>query len=569
MENKNYALHEVAKFDNFRQMLDMAASEAGNKIAYMFRKDGIIESVTFDKFNATTKALGSAICALGMGEEHIAMCGENSYEWITVFFTVLAGRSVFVPVDQGLPFSEIMHIINESETKVFFYSGKFEKDVLENRENMPNVKYFVNVNKEATDESGEYLSLEGMLSRGKKLLKDGYGDYFIPQEDDSKIKSIVYTSGTTGTSKGVMLTLHNLVYGINYGMRICTVYERGMSVLPYHHTYESSCDLIVSMHKHATVCINENLRMVAQNLKTYKPDYIMLVPLFVENFYKKIWKSVKEQGKEEDLKKAIKLSNALRKIGIDKRKQIFKSVTDVFGGNLKKIVSGGAPIRSELAEFFDAIGICLVNGYGITECSPLISVNREYFNDFKSVGVLTPCLECRIDQPNECGEGEICVRGDSVMKGYYKNEEATAAVFDSEGWFHTGDYGRMNSKGQLYITGRKKNLIVLHNGKNIYPEEIEEYIKSIKYVEEVVVFSNRNESGEEVSLGAEVFLNEESVKGLDKNERKELIRSEIDRLNKKLPNYKNIITVRIRNKEFEKTTTRKIKRNDIGENLDL
>ncbi len=568
MANKNYALHEVQKFDNFRQMLDMAAAQAGNKTAYMFRKDGIIESVTFDKFNATTKALGSAICALGIGEEHVAMCGENSYEWICVFFTVLAGKNVFVPIDSGLPFDEIVHIANDSETKILFYSGKFEENVRKNRAQMPNVKYFVNVNKEMSDEEGEFLSLEGMIYRGKKLLKDGYNDYLIPEEDDSKVKSIVYTSGTTGTSKGVMITQHNLVYGINYGMRICRVYERGLSVLPYHHTYESSCDLIVSMHSHSTVCINENLRTVALNLKTYKPDYIFLVPLFVENFYKRIWKTVEEQGKADDLRKAIKLSNALRKVGIDRRKTFFKAITDVFGGNLKKIVSGGAPIRAELAEFFDSIGITLVNGYGITECSPLISVNREYFNDYNSVGVITPCLECRIDDPNENGEGEICVRGDSVMKGYYKNEEATNAVFDEEGWFHTGDYGRMNSKGQLYITGRKKNLIVLHNGKNVYPEEIEEYIKSIKYVSEVVVFANRNEAGEEISLGAEIFMNEESVADLDKDARKELLRNEIDKLNKRLPGYKNIITVRIRSKEFEKTTSQKIKRTDVGENLE-
>ena len=360
-------------------------------------------------------------------------------------------------------------------------------------------------------------------------------------------------------SKGVMLSEHNLVSSVYYGLQVSTVYTTCLSVLPYHHTYEAVSGILVALHHHATICINDNLKSVLKNLQLYKPDYIYLVPAFVEIFYKKIWANAKESGKDKALRIMIKISNALRKVGIDLRKKLFKSVHEAFGGNLIKIVCGGAPIRPELGKFFNDIGLNLINGYGITECSPLVSANRDYFNDCSTVGVVLPCCDIKFENITPEGDGEICVKGDIVMLGYYKNPELTKEVL-VDGWFKTGDYGRFNEYKQLIINGRKKNLVVLENGKNVFPEEIENYIMGIPYIQEVVVSGIKNEIGAETGLRAEVFLNSDKLKELNITDPKSNLKKDIAEVCKNLPTYKHIGEIIIRDKEFEKTTTNKIKR---------
>jgi long-chain acyl-CoA synthetase len=360
-----------------------------------------------------------------------------------------------------------------------------------------------------------------------------------------------------------MLSEHNLVSCVYYGLQVSTVYDRCLSVLPYHHTYEAVAGLLVSIHHHSTICINDNLKSILKNLQLYKPDYIYLVPAFVEIFYKKIQSNIQQKGKEKLFNIMIKISNGLRKVGIDLRKKIFKSVHEAFGGNIKKIVSGGAPLIPELGVFFDNIGISLVNGYGITECSPLVSANMDDFNDPTTVGVVLPCCDIIIENKDEDGIGEILVKGDIVMMGYYKNVKLTEEVL-KDGWFKTGDYGKLNDKSQLLITGRKKNLIVLRNGKNVFPEEIECYIKQIPYIQEVVVRGIKDDKGSETGLLAEVYLNEEKLTelGINKEEKglETKIRKDILEKTEELPTYKKIEKVSIRENEFEKTTTNKIKR---------
>ena len=301
------------------------------------------------------------------------------------------------------------------------------------------------------------------------------------------------------------------------------------------------------------------MKNVLKNLQLFKPDFIYVVPAFTEVFYKNIWNTAQKSGKDKALKKLIPISNGLRAAGIDLRQKLFKSIHEAFGGNLKEIICGGAPIRPEIGKFFNDIGITLLNGYGITECSPLVSVNRVKFNDSYTVGVVLPCCEIKFENVNSDGDGEICVKGDIVMQGYYKDAEKTARVL-KDGWFNTEDYGSINKKGQLVINGRKKNLIVLDNGKNIYPEEIENYILSIPYVQEVVVKAKKNKNGQEVSLLAEVFLNEEKVKEMNVENIKETLKKDIFEACKELPAYKRITEIEIRKTEFEKTTTNKIKR---------
>lgn len=559
MKNReNYAVNDVVKFYTIREMLELAVEDAADKVAFIYKEGHSERQKTYREFQDDTFYLGTALMSKEISNKHIAVIGENSYEWLTVFLTVLKSDSVLVPVDKELPVDDIIHVLKHSDSDVLFYSPKFEKNIKEIAERLPNIKYFIGFGLEKTD--GRFISYKEFINEGKLKYQSGDLSYVNSKQRDTRdLKILVYTSGTTGMAKGVMLSEHNLVSCIYYGLQVSTVYTRCLSVLPYHHTYEAVTDILVSLHMHCTICINESLKAVLKNLQLYKPDYIMLVPAFIELFYKKIWSNAKESHKEAGLKFLIKFSNFLRFFGIDIRKKLFKSIHSAFGGNLIKIVSGGAPIRAELGRFFDAIGIDLISGYGISECSPLVSVNRDYFNDCTTVGVVVPCCNVKLVDITPEGDGEICVKGDIVMMGYYKDEKLTNEVLQ-KGWFRTGDYGRFNDKKQLIITGRKKNLIVLENGKNVFPEEIEDYILGIPYVQEVVVRGIKNESGIEDSLLAEVFLNEEKVQELGLDNLSESLRKDISNATKELPVYKKIAKIKIRETEFDKTTTNKIKR---------
>lgn len=561
MSNNKIKFYEVTKINSIKEMLELSVKEAGDKVAFKYKKDNEIVDITYNEFQNDTFALGTALLEKGCEKNHIAVIGDNSYEYITVYLTVLKSSGVIVPIDKELPIKDVVNVVNDSDSTVLFYDAKHENGLLENAEKMPNVKYFIGFSRDKDE--GKFLSFNKFKEDGKKSFDGGNKKYNTLTSDENELKMLVYTSGTTGMAKGVMLTEHNLISCVYYGLQTATILTRCLSVLPYHHTYEAVAGLLVAMHKRATICINESIKTVQKNLQLYKPDYVYLVPAFVEVFYKKIWTNAEKSGKDKILKIMIPISNALRKVGIDLRRKLFKSVHEAFGGELKEIVCGGAPLRPELARFFDSIGIMLLNGYGITECSPLVSVNQFEFNDPATVGVILPCCEVKIDNPTEDGDGEILVKGDIVMKGYYKQPELTAQVL-KDGWFNTGDYGRINEKGQLMLTGRKKNLIVLENGKNVFPEELELYISSISYVSDVVVYGVKNNSGAEVGLCAEVFANDERVSELGIDDVEAALRKDITKVCEKLPVYKRITKIVLRKEPFEKTTTNKIKRATVG-----
>lgn len=554
-------LYDVKKFSTIKEMLKMAADETGDKLAFKYLKGKEIISVTYKEFWNDTLYLGTALETIGMSKAHVGCIGPNSYPWLCSYLTMLKSEGVFVPVDKELPAQDIINVVNHSDMQAIFYDKSYEKIFKENREQMPNVKYFIGFARE--EDEGEFLSFKKFMEKGKESYLAGNKNYENETCDPEALKLLIYTSGTTGLSKGVELTEHNLVYSVYCGLQVSRVYTTSLSVLPYHHTYEAVSGILVSLHNRCCICVNSNLKAVVNNLKLFKPDFIYVVPAFAELFYKKIWATVKDGGKETGLKILIKVSNVLRKIGIDLRRKLFGAIHESFGGNLVKIVCGGAPLRAELGDFFDSIGISLINGYGITECSPLVSANREECNDCTTVGFVLPCLDVKIDDPDENGDGEIWVKGDVVMKGYYKMPEETREAFE-DGWFKTGDYGRFNKKGLLMITGRKKNLIVLSNGKNIFPEEIEGYIQAIEYVKEVVVYAASDEKGDDKQLCAEVFLDNDAIEKLGIENVSETLRSDITEATKELPIYKKIADIKIREEEFEKTTTNKIKRNKIN-----
>lgn len=558
--SKNYSLNPVTKVKSIRELLDIAVKEAGDDIAFEYRdendKEKIIK-VTYKEFVKDIDELGTALASIGMESSHIAIIGENSYKWLTVYLTVLKSTGVFVPIDKELTCKEIINVLKHSDSEVLFYSNKYEAWIPEIKKAVPGIKFFIGLNKKESNEN--ILSYDIFKQTGKQVLEQGSQIYTKLQDDENNLKLLVYTSGTTGTPKGVMLTEHNLISVVVYGLQVADVGKKCLSVLPYHHTYEAVAGILVQLHKHVCICINDSLKNVLKNIQLFKPDFIYLVPAFTEVFYKNIWLNAKKTGKDKALKKIIPISNALRKTGIDLRSKFFKSIHEAFGGNLKEIVCGGAPIRPEIGKFFNDIGITLLNGYGITECSPLVSVNRLKFNDSSTVGVILPCCEVKLENITEDGDGEICVKGDIVMKGYYKDQERTDKVL-KDGWFNTEDYGRINEKGQLIINGRKKNLIVLDNGKNIYPEELENYILSIPYVKEVIVKARKNKAGQETALIAEVFLNQEQVEEMHEEDIQNKIKEDIAQICKELPLYKRISDIELRDTEFEKTTTNKIKR---------
>ncbi len=545
MSRKNKEKTPIKPFSSIREMLLMAVNEDGEKIAYKFKNpDGTVREVTYIEFHQTVEALGAALTEMGFGSSHMAIVSENRYDWIVAYLTALCSAGVFVPIDRQLTTKEKLHLLTDSESEVVFFSKQYMPWFVENKASLPNIKAFICF--DIDEDTDGIISYKRLIADGAKLDKTAYDSL---KSDENELKMLVYTSGTTGIAKGVMLSEHNLVSGVYYGLQVSRIYDTALSILPYHHTYESVCDILVNIHSHATLCINAVMRELVSDMQLYHPTNIYIVPAIAEFIYFLIMKNLKEKGKLKTFRKGVKISRAALKIGIDLRPKLFAELHNLFGGKLRKIVCGGAPIRPEMGEFFNDIGIPMTGGYGITECSPLVSVNDESSNDFHTAGHRLACLQWRIDEPNEEGIGEIAVKGDVVMLGYYKMPEKTAEVI-RDGWFFTGDYGYITPDDQICITGRKKNIIVLSNGKNIYPEEIENLIMNIDCVSEVVVRGLKNSKGDEHALKAEVYLNEEKTE----SEVKALISEALA----ELPNYKKVTKVVIRKEPFPKTTSNKI-----------
>jgi len=546
-----------------KNMLNCAAMEDGNKIAYKFRgKNGVTE-VTYSEFQKDTFYVGTALADMGLAASHIGCAGENSYNWLTVLFTALQSEGVFCPIDKELPDSDLANIINHGDDEVIFCDKKREDAFKRIRADIPKVKCFICFDRD--EDEGDFLSYDKFKAKGKELYDNGDRRFCdMETKDMHALKMLMYTSGTTGLAKGVMLTEHNMLSLMYYGFRLTSTREVSLSVLPYHHSYETVANILPCVHIRNTVCINDSLKRVVKNLALYQPQIMYVVPALLEVVYRRMQAGIEEKGKTKTVRRAIKLSRFLRAIGIDARRKLFAELHASLGGKLEKIICGGAPLRAEIAEFFNDIGIIVTNGYGITECSPLVSVNTDFINDPKTVGLPIKCVDVKIDNPNEDGEGEILVKGDIVMPGYYKNPEATAEVFTEDGYFRTGDYGKLNKKGQLIITGRKKNIIILGNGKNIYPEELEEYIGSIPYVLESIVYGERDETGNEVNLAVQCALDASVLKDANIEELTAKLKHDIFTAMEGLPTYKQINTVIIRQEPFVKTTTNKIRRKKDG-----
>ncbi len=552
---KEFKGYELQDASSFRQAVRHNIYNKGDKTAFMYREKREIKSVKYTEFYNESIHLGNALFKMGASTKHVACIGDNCYRWIVVFFTMLHAQGVFVPVDRLLPSEDVATVLNHSDAEVIFFTKKFKNTILGIKDNTPNIKTFICIDDAACD---DYLSYDDLIAEGKKLKESGYAEYEKAPRDRNCLRILIYTSGTTGMAKGVMLSENSVFKDATNGLKITRLYDSSISLLPLNHVY-GSIGLLAELFCHVTIGINDNIRNVLKNFAEYKPDSVYLVPAFLEAFYKQIWKKI--GSKKPLIQTMLFVSNLLRKCGIDIRRKMFKMIIEPFGGNLRKIVSGGAPVRPEIANFFDSIGIDVVNGFGISECSPLISVTREGYEGCDSAGIPIPETEVKIQNPDENGIGEILVKGPQIMLGYYKNQEETDRVI-KDGWFNTEDLGFIDEQGRIHVTGRAKNLIVLKNGKNVFPEEIEKYIQSIPYVAETAVTAIRDEDGSEVGLCAHVYVDPASDEA-SRPDLEDILRRDVDTVCKPLPIYKQVAKVKLRHEEFVKTTSNKIKRNKI------
>ncbi|MBQ9832636.1 MAG: AMP-binding protein, partial [Clostridia bacterium] len=472
---KKLKLFPAERMRDMRELVQRAAKKYNGVVAYkQYDENGDIVVYTFRQLLEDMNALGTVLTNRGYSGKHFAVIGESSYEWILSYLAVVNGVGVIVPIDKELPNDDIAKLINKADVDGIFFSKTFEGDMEDILSKCPRVKTTIILNPSEGDT--KYLSQASLIDEGKALVRNGNKEYINAGIDPEVMSVIIFTSGTTGANKGVMLSHKNIMTSLHSAFTMHRFEGTSISVLPIHHTYEFNLNVLGCIYAGVTLCINDSLKHVMPNLQTYKPTFSLMVPLIVENIYKNIWREAEKSGLAAHMKQGIWFSNILRKFGIDRRRYYFKPVLDKFGGEINMIVSGAAPLRPEVVKGLDDLGISVYNGYGITECSPLVAFNCELLNVPGSVGRPIPDVQVRIAEPDEKGIGEIQVLGDNVMIGFYKDEEATKATFTDDGWFKTGDLGKFGKKGVLEIMGRQKNLIILANGKNVHPEELEDYL---------------------------------------------------------------------------------------------
>ena len=544
------------------ELLSIMKEHGERTLFSYFGKGRVLHDVTYAEFEKDVKATAAGLREAGLAGAKVAVIGETSPQWFAIYLAVLASGGVIIPMDRELAVEEIGRFLEWVSADAIAYAESFHEKFAEMRENHPTLRRFIPLTGDFEDD-GRVVGLDSIIEKGRALVENGYN--YPPVVDREKMAEMLFTSGTTGSSKCVMLSQKNIFSVATTAVETVDFFPDDVvvSVLPVHHTYELAISLAEMIYG-IRICINDSLSHTLRNFKYFKPTALILVPLFIYTMHKKIWSEAKKQGKENKLKIGIIASGTMKAAGVDFRRRIFADVLDAFGGRLEKIICGGAPLDPLMIEAFENFGISIYEGYGITECSPLAAVTPYYARKYGSVGPAVPCCTARIDAvgENDYGypEGEIQIKGDNVMLGYFDNDEANAEAFTEDGWFCTGDMGYMDRDGYIYITGRKKSVIVLENGKNVFPEEIEEYLSHLKGVGECVVVGRGN-PGEKIDLAAIIYPDPEVFpEGTPEEEIRSALEREIGEMNKKLPTFKHVVKVELRDTEFEKTTSKKIKR---------
>ena len=564
-----HQLHPKKEFESIRHIVENAGEEFGDKVAFSYRNkpsDKEKIRVSYNDFRNDVRALSTEMLSRGMQGKHVVVIGKMSHDFIVTYYATLLIGAVLVPLDKDWAASDLADTAKNADMDYLFIdediAAKSEEIVSACSLEAPVV--FLG----AKNEQG----IRAMIEAGSVKFAEDSAPYFNVSFDNRQLSLLVYTSGTTGKGKGVMLCTDALIRDMTDVIPYIDFAFNTVSVLPPHHTYGSTVMLIAHVMLGVEVYISDGIKYVAKELKNEKPGHMILVPLYLETFYRKIQATLKKQGKEKLVKNMMKVSNAARKASfglVDIRKKVFAQIREAFGGEIKTIITGGAPINQDIISFFEGVGISVLNGYGITECAPIISVNRSRNVVKGSVGNVLDMDDVKIMDPNEDGEGEICVKGPNVMLGYYKNEEATREAIGEDGYFRTGDYGKLTKDRVLYITGRKKNLIILSNGKNVYPEEIENELISVPGVQDIVVYEGKSRRGmEHNAIVAEIFPDKEYIVKNNISDVHAYLDEYITEYNKTAVAYKKITVLKVREEDFPKNTLRKIMRFKIDMTID-
>ena len=549
--------HKCEEVRDFKEMIERSAQIYKTRTAFKLKnKDGEIYSKTYEEVKNDIYALGTELIENGLTNKRIAVIGKNSYKWaISYLASSIVG--VVVPIDKELHSDDVINFMNVAECECILGDGKNLKTITENIEKLNNKKtIFVDFEK----------SFEHYLEAGRTLLEKGNTKFEEIKINPDEMKILLFTSGTTGNAKGVCLSQRNICSNILsiYGIVKVKRSDLFFSILPLHHTYECTIGFLLPLYSGASICYCDGLRYISKNMLEYHPSVILCVPLLLESMYKKIMKSLKKSLPEKYTKDG---ENPIDKLPFILRKIVSRKVKNTLGGRLRVFIVGAAAVNPEIANTFDKLKLNSLQGYGLTECAPLVAGNTDFFKRNDSAGLPIPTVEYKIDNPNQEGVGEIIVKGPNIMLGYYNMPEETEKVL-KDGWFHTGDLGKIDENGFLYITGRCKSVIVTKNGKNIYPEEIESYLNESPLISESLVIGIHKENDDETYVNAQIFPNKEAIteylKGTvpTKEEVKKVISDVIANVNSKIPNYKHIKDFAIRDSEFEKTTTQKVKRNE-------
>ncbi len=557
---------------DLRDMVQTSAAFFGDKDLYVYKEDKQEVHFSYNQLRDEVERFGTALNVLGIDEGRVAVIGETSAKVTVTYLGTVNAGGVIVPLDRELTEDQIPEFIERAECDMVVYSASFNGIITKMAAKMSHVKYYIPMKGEdevdhSLPSAPVVMQFDEVLKLGEQALNEHNNSYYLHKIDLDKMCAIIFTSGTTGTSKGVMLSMRNLVAaadssckGVPYDSK-----TRLVSVLPQHHTYEMTCSHLAVINLGASEFINDSLKYTMRNFQNYKPTALVLVPLFVETVYKKIWDNIRKKGMEKKVRGLMKFSDTLLKMGIDLRGVFFKEIQAALGGEVKSMICGGAPISPQILKDFYSFGIVIFEGYGITECAPLVAVNPNGAARFGSAGKPVHDEKVRIDKDPAEDFGEIVVKGPNVMLGYYKDEAATKAAFthdmknlDNNGWFRTGDIGYIDNDGYIFITGRKKNVIILSNGKNVFPEELEEHLSHDPRIAESVIIG-REQNGETI-ITALVHPDYEKFEGKSDDEIAAEIKEAVNDVNRTLPSFKHMTAVEVMKDEFEKTTSKKIKR---------
>jgi long-subunit acyl-CoA synthetase (AMP-forming) len=574
-EDKKIKYRDIRPITDLRDMFFSSAEIFADRIAFYVKDSNLAKyrGITYKEAQRDVEALGTALLELGLQGKRIAIIGENRYEWAVTYLAAVCSDILVVPLDKELPYDEIKYLIENAQVDCVVFSNKYEKLFVEAMgKEKSTLKILINM--DTTENEEKVMSFSKVVSQGLSTIKAGSKIFKNIKIDRESMKILLYTSGTTGLAKGVMLSHNNITENLMVMGTLVLILPEDVffSVLPIHHTYECTCGFLLPLYKGSAIAYCEGLKYIVKNLEEVKPTVFLGVPLIFESIYKRIWAQAKKAGSAEKLKKVIKINEKTKKIGLDLAPLLLKKVTSVFGGRMRLMIAGGAAIDPEVLKGLKAFGINAIQGYGLTECSPIVAINPDFDPRDDAAGYPPPFIAIKINDVNEDGIGEIIAKGNNIMLGYYQNQQATDEVI-KDGWFYTGDLGYIDTQGYVHITGRKKNVIITKNGKNVFPEELELYAGKMPFVEECMAWAKEGQDGEDVIINLSIKPKYDELKdaypnGISDQEIYKLFWAEVDEINNDLPFYKRIKKIDIRKEEFEKTTGKKIKRfsasNKIG-----